>query len=55
MNFHAEHHAWPGIPWHHLPATHAEVAMSLEHNFDGYINLHRRVLAAMRTGGENVQ
>jgi len=55
MNFHAEHHAWPGIPWHHLPATHAEVARSLEHNFDGYINLHRRVLAAMRTGGENVQ
>ena len=22
MNYHSEHHAWPGIPWHQLPEAH---------------------------------
>jgi hypothetical protein len=28
MNYHAEHHAWPAIPWHALPAVHERVAPS---------------------------
>lgn len=30
-NFHAEHHAWPAIPWHALPEVHERV---FEHTLD---------------------
>jgi fatty acid desaturase len=46
MNFHAEHHAWPGIPWHRLPAAHVHVTNHLGALERGYIDLHRSVLAA---------
>ncbi|MBI2801751.1 MAG: fatty acid desaturase [Gammaproteobacteria bacterium] len=46
MNYHAEHHAWPSIPWHQLPATHRLVSQQLESFVTGgYIALHRSVLA----------
>ena len=45
MNYHAEHHGWPSIPWHRLPAAHAEVGPALEALAPGYIALHRSVLA----------
>jgi fatty acid desaturase len=45
MNYHAEHHAWPSIPWHRLPQAHAEVAPQLEALTPGYIAQHRSVLA----------
>ncbi len=44
MNYHAEHHAWPSIPWHALPATHARVETHLESCVPGYAALHRSVL-----------
>ena len=31
MNYHAEHHAWPAIPWHQLPAVHEHIVHHLEH------------------------
>lgn len=31
MPYHAEHHAWPAVPWHALPALHAEVKPHLVH------------------------
>lgn len=43
MNYHAEHHAWPGVPWHRLPAAHALVAEHLDHSVSGYAALHRNV------------
>lgn len=46
MNYHAEHHAWPGIPWHRLPAAHAHVGDHLGAVERGYAALHRSVLAA---------
>ncbi len=46
MNYHAEHHAWPGIPWHHLPGAHREIADRLESFVPGYVALHRNVIAA---------
>lgn len=45
MNHHAEHHAWPAIPWHQLPATHRLVASRLESFVPGYAALHRSVLS----------
>lgn len=45
MNYHAEHHAWPGIPWYRLPAAHAHLRNHLGTLEHGYVDLHRSVLA----------
>ncbi len=44
MNFHAEHHAWPAVPWFSLPELHRHVAMHLEHQARGYWRLQIDVL-----------
>ncbi len=44
MNYHAEHHAWPAIPWHALPAVHERVAPALDHHAQGYWRLQLDVL-----------
>jgi fatty acid desaturase len=44
MNYHTEHHAWPSIPWHALPAVHQRIAGNLEHEAWGYLRLQRDVL-----------
>jgi fatty acid desaturase len=44
MNYHAEHHAWPAIPWHALPAAHTRVAPSLDNHAQGYWQLQFDVL-----------
>ncbi|MEN9726638.1 MAG: hypothetical protein RL434_1004 [Pseudomonadota bacterium] len=43
MNFHAEHHGWPAIPWHMLPKTHALVATHLESNVHSYTALQSNI------------
>lgn len=43
-NYHAEHHAWPGIPWHALPKAHELVREHLEHHVKGYAPLQANVL-----------
>ncbi|MGE0483831.1 MAG: fatty acid desaturase [Gammaproteobacteria bacterium] len=43
MNYHAEHHAWPSIPWHRLPAAHRAVRPRLASRVPGYAALHRNV------------
>lgn len=43
MNYHAEHHGWPSIPWHRLPEAHGRVADELEHGATGYLGVHRSV------------
>ena len=48
MNYHAEHHGWPSMPWHRLPHAHAELAPALEALAPGYIAQHRSVLAGQR-------
>lgn len=32
MPYHAEHHGWPAVPWHALPALHKRVEPHLEHH-----------------------
>jgi fatty acid desaturase len=44
MNYHAEHHAWPAVPWHALPALHQRIASHLEHQSWGYWHLQMEVL-----------
>jgi fatty acid desaturase len=31
MPYHAEHHAWPAVPWHALPELHRDVHTHLVH------------------------
>lgn len=45
MNYHAEHHGWPSIPWHRLPEAHGALAVHLEALAPGYLAQHRSVLA----------
>lgn len=41
MSLHAEHHAWPSVPFHALPALRAEVADQLPERWPGYLAVHR--------------
>ena len=43
MNFHAEHHAWPAVPWYRLPALHREVSEHLDATERGYARLQFKV------------
>ena len=41
MPYHAEHHAWPAVPFHALPALHAEMKDHLVHRESLlYLHLH---------------
>ena len=50
MPFHAEHHAWPGVPFHALPAAHRRAAASLRETEAGYLAFHRRYLGEIVAG-----
>ena len=43
-NYHAEHHAWPFIPWYKLPKVHALVSSHLENVTVGYLSVHYNVI-----------
>ncbi|MGI9227806.1 MAG: fatty acid desaturase [Gammaproteobacteria bacterium] len=47
MNYHAEHHAWPFIPWHKLPTVHNMITEHLEHQETGYLSVHYNVIKQM--------
>lgn len=40
MPYHAEHHAFPNVPFHQLPALHAELKPHLQSTSDGYAAFH---------------
>lgn len=49
MPYHAEHHGWPAVPWHNLPALHEEVREQLVHRVSPrhlYAHSGREVAAA---------
>ncbi|MCB9760099.1 MAG: fatty acid desaturase [Alphaproteobacteria bacterium] len=50
MPWHAEHHGWPGVPWHALPALHALVEDQLPNLAPGYLRLHAAVLRGEAQG-----
>ncbi len=47
MPFHAEHHLYPSLPFHALPAAHRLLAPHLAHVEAGYLRVHRRLLARL--------
>jgi fatty acid desaturase len=42
MPFHAEHHAYPAVPFHALPALHGALRPQLAHRVGGVLELHLR-------------
>lgn len=45
MPFHAEHHLYPSIPFHALPAAHDRTAPHLAHIAQGYSRVNRQIIA----------
>jgi fatty acid desaturase len=46
MPFHTEHHLYPSIPFHQLPAAHREIKSRLAHLSPSYVAANREVIAA---------
>jgi fatty acid desaturase len=44
MPYHAEHHAYPAVPFHALPKLHALVNEEIMHQKEGYPDFHFKVL-----------
>jgi fatty acid desaturase len=49
MPFHAEHHLYPSLPFHALGRAHRLLAPALAELSPGYLAVHRRFLADLRT------
>jgi fatty acid desaturase len=47
MPFHGEHHLYPSIPFHALPAAHIMIGPRLRHVDRGYLAVHRQLLAQL--------
>jgi fatty acid desaturase len=48
MPYHAEHHAYPGVPFHRLPEFHGLVEDHLGQVEKGYVRFHAKYLSEMR-------
>jgi len=48
MPFHAEHHAYPSVPFHALPELHQHVQGELQHTAEGYVRLHAGVFRRLK-------
>jgi fatty acid desaturase len=51
MPYHAEHHAWPAVPFHRLPDLHRLTAPHLRVTEDGYARFTRAYAAGLGAGG----
>ena len=47
MPYHAEHHAYPSLPFHALPRAHALLADRIALRATGYLAVHREFLAGI--------
>ena len=47
MPYHAEHHLYPSIPFHHLPALHLKLRRQLKNVAPGYVAANRAVIRSL--------
>jgi fatty acid desaturase len=47
MPYHVEHHLYPAIPFHRLPALHREVRDRLRHIAPGYVAANREIIQSL--------
>jgi fatty acid desaturase len=52
MPFHAEHHLYPSLPFHALPAAHRWIGPRLQHLDRGYLAVHARLLPRLAELGQ---
>ena len=50
MPYHAEHHAYPALPFHALPAAHRALKAHIKVQAPGYVAVHREILAGLASG-----
>lgn len=50
MPYHAEHHAYPGVPYHSLPKLRALLDEKVRHSTSGYVTFHRGVIRHLNEG-----
>jgi fatty acid desaturase len=50
MPYHAEHHAYPAIPFHALPRFHALAGTHLKTTERGYLRFHHHFAAGLAPG-----
>lgn len=48
MPFHAEHHAFPAVPFHRLPVLHELTSAHLQETENGYVRFHRAYTSTLR-------
>ncbi|RCW86159.1 fatty acid desaturase family protein [Phyllobacterium bourgognense] len=48
MPYHAEHHAYPSVPFYRLPEFHALIETQLRQTEDGYIRFHTKYIERIR-------
>ncbi|RJT34923.1 fatty acid desaturase [Mesorhizobium waimense] len=48
MPYHAEHHAYPGVPFHQLPQFHALIERHLKEIENGYVGFHEKYIETLR-------
>ncbi len=51
MPYHAEHHAYPALPFHALPSAHALLHDKIAVQAPGYVAVHRGIIARLGRGG----
>jgi len=44
MPYHAEHHAYPAVPFHALPLLHEEIKLELSNKDEGHSDFHLKTL-----------
>ncbi len=52
MSFHAEHHLYPSMPFHALPAAHRWIGPRLQHLDSGYLAVHAQLLPRLAELGQ---
>ena len=53
MPYHAEHHAYPALPFHALPAAHRLLKSRIAVQAPGYVAVHREIVAGLRAPGRS--
>lgn len=48
MPYHAEHHLYPSVPFHALPAAHQQLREKFSHVASGYVRVNQGIVAAFR-------
>jgi fatty acid desaturase len=48
MPYHAEHHSYPGVPFHRLPEFHALIERHLNEVEDGYVRFNAKYIEALQ-------